>query len=808
MDVVKNLFHKSFFVVLLLVFLLLPGPLLANQPPPEKTYSTPKLADIIPIASTLSVRFVKLENNLKGALNIAKIEAKYALLTENLDDLSSRLQQLEKRDNRHPKNSLEFAHLRRTVQNKRLELEGLSRPLRGEIRRLDSWRQEWLAEKGRWDDWKASLLKGREIDQLKQTFVQVDHTINTALNLVRQRLEDTLTLQFNIFTALGKLDLLGVGSIADARQHSLDNHSPSILSAEFLSRCTRSDLWSAAWKGLRFIVNFEGYSVALHGWNFILIVLFFILVMGVVHKSRTALSKSESWKFIPERPISVSLFIVILCAILFSSYLPSRGALTTVYFVIGGITCARILGKVIKSAWQRQILYGVMITFVINAILFQVNFPQPLFRLYIFFVCLLALYFFFRWNKEVSAQNQSGFYLWLFRLGCGLVLVILLAEIFGKAGLSSYLFVSVVFSVTSIFPYMLLMYMIHGGLQWVFYSSPVWQIKLLRSDASYLVRKVSFLFFAPIVLFAVLPGLLSSWGVYDDISSATAGFLSLGFFIGTMWISVATILTSLMVFYIALLASHILPRVLLDEMVIGYKIQRGVQNSIGKLIRYSIVFIGLIFAFMALGFDFTKLTIIMGALGVGIGFGLQGIVNNFVSGLILLFERPLREGDTIELGEKSARIKKIGLRATIVETFDQADVIIPNADLINNQVINWTLANRQVRLSVPVGVAYGSDVPTVVELLLECAKQHDNVAKSPAPEVLFLSFGESSLDFELRAWIPDADLRLKVRSDLYHAIEKIFRESDIEIPFPQMDLHLRSSEEGGNVPTPEPEPEA
>ncbi|RLB76911.1 MAG: potassium transporter KefA [Deltaproteobacteria bacterium] len=233
--------------------------------------------------------------------------------------------------------------------------------------------------------------------------------------------------------------------------------------------------------------------------------------------------------------------------------------------------------------------------------------------------------------------------------------------------------------------------------------------------------------------------------------------------------------------------------------------QRGVQNSIGKLIRYSIVCVGFLFAFMALGFDFTKLTIIMGALGVGIGFGLQGIVNNFVSGLILLFERPLREGDTIELGEKSARIKKIGLRATVVETFDQADVIIPNADLINNQVTNWTLANRQVRLSVPVGVAYGSDVSLVVETLLACAKRHETVAKTPAPQVLFTNFGESSLDFELRVWIPDADTRLRVKSDLYHDIEQAFRETDIEIPFPQMDLHFRESGGGENVLSTEPE---
>ena len=167
-------------------------------------------------------------------------------------------------------------------------------------------------------------------------------------------------------------------------------------------------------------------------------------------------------------------------------------------------------------------------------------------------------------------------------------------------------------------------------------------------------------------------------------------------------------------------------------------------------------------------------------------------MNNFVSGIILLFERPVRVGDTIEIGGQWAEIKSIGLRATAVRTFDQADVIIPNADLVTNQVTNWTLSNRQVRLIIPVGVAYGSDIPLVVKTLAACARDHDRVTSTMSPQVLFLSFGESSLDFELRVWIKDVDFRLTVRSDLHQAIDRKFREANIEIAFPQRDLHVRS----------------
>jgi small-conductance mechanosensitive channel len=221
-------------------------------------------------------------------------------------------------------------------------------------------------------------------------------------------------------------------------------------------------------------------------------------------------------------------------------------------------------------------------------------------------------------------------------------------------------------------------------------------------------------------------------------------------------------------------------------------VEKGVRLAMGRLIHYVILTAGFIVALSTLGFHLTELTIMLSALGVGIGFGLQSVVNNFVCGLILLFERPVRVGDYIEFGGQWAEIKRIGLRATIVQTFDQADVIIPNGDLVSNQVTNWTLSSRQVRLIVPVGVAYGSDVPLVMETLLACAKEHPMVSEIPSPQVLFLNFGESSLDFDLRVWVPDADIRLKTGSELRQEIDRRFREANIEISFPQRDLHLRS----------------
>jgi small-conductance mechanosensitive channel len=212
----------------------------------------------------------------------------------------------------------------------------------------------------------------------------------------------------------------------------------------------------------------------------------------------------------------------------------------------------------------------------------------------------------------------------------------------------------------------------------------------------------------------------------------------------------------------------------------------------GHLIHYAILLMGFLLALATLGVNFTNITIIGGALGVGIGFGLQNIVNNFVSGLILLFERPVRVGDYIEVQNLRAEIKKIGLRATTVETFDRADIVIPNSDLVTNQVTNWTRTNRIMRLTIPVGVAYGSDVPLVMKILLECAQDNPSVMSSPKPQVLFVGFGDSSLNFELRVFLSDIDYRRIVHSEILQEIDREFRLNGVEIPFPQRDLHLRS----------------
>ena len=190
----------------------------------------------------------------------------------------------------------------------------------------------------------------------------------------------------------------------------------------------------------------------------------------------------------------------------------------------------------------------------------------------------------------------------------------------------------------------------------------------------------------------------------------------------------------------------------------------------------------------------SKLTLLLGALGVGIGFGLQNIFNNLVSGIILAFERPINEGDIIEVGSLLGTVKQIGIRASTILTVEGAEVIVPNGNLISNELINWTLSDQKRRVEIQIGVKYGTDPRQVIQILRDIADKHENVLNDPEPLCLFSAHGESSLDFRLLCWIPDADERLRLASDLTVEVNEALQRAGIEIPFPQRDLHVRSVE--------------
>ena len=289
---------------------------------------------------------------------------------------------------------------------------------------------------------------------------------------------------------------------------------------------------------------------------------------------------------------------------------------------------------------------------------------------------------------------------------------------------------------------------------------------------------------------------LRHFRVEDDVTSVLGAIFSAGLSVGELEISLGSVVVFVVSVVIVVYASRFVRYVLDEDVLPRIDLPRGVPYAISSTAFYAMMMLGLSAALAAAGIDLTRFTILAGALGVGIGFGLGNIVNNFVSGLILLFERPIKTGDTIEVGTLVGEVRKIGIRASTLRTWQGAEVIVPNASLISDQVINWTLSDRQRRLEIDVGVRYGTDPERVLELLLEVAKANDQILERPEPSALFLQFGDSSLDFRLRAWTAHFDTWTRIRSDLTVAVNRALAEAGIEIPFPQRDLHLRSVDEG------------
>jgi potassium efflux system protein len=232
--------------------------------------------------------------------------------------------------------------------------------------------------------------------------------------------------------------------------------------------------------------------------------------------------------------------------------------------------------------------------------------------------------------------------------------------------------------------------------------------------------------------------------------------------------------------------------VLRDDVLPQMQLPRGVGNSVSTLSYYALILVGLMFALAAAGFESGQFALVFGALGVGIGFGLQNIVNNFVSGLILMFERPIQPGDVVEVSGTSGKVREIGMRATTLTTFEGADVVVPNGTLLSEKLINWTLSDMNRRIDVEVGVAYGSDPRRVLALLGEVAAATPGIVAEPAPAVVFKGFGPSSLEFGIRAWTHDFGDWVAIRTEMTARVYEAFKREGIVIPFPQQDMNLRS----------------
>lgn len=369
------------------------------------------------------------------------------------------------------------------------------------------------------------------------------------------------------------------------------------------------------------------------------------------------------------------------------------------------------------------------------------------------------------------------------------VSIIFIVSLFGYAQLSAFIFNRLIYTVLIISALVLSRKLIseffHHMLFFKFWFKTFRVRRKVRLSIDFWINFILDPLFVLLGIFVIL----SVWGVSTDILLFSLKKIFTGFKVGGINISLIAIALGIVSFYISLTLFKLLRTKFFNQVLIKMKIEEGVRHSLSSVVSFLGFSLALIIGVSAMGVDLTNLAIIASALSVGIGFGLQNIINNFVSGIIILFERPFKVGDWVIYNGEEGKIKQINIRSTEIETFKRASIIIPNATLLSSAVTNLTHENNWSRQSLTISVAYGSDVDKVRDILLEIANNHKLVLKNPAPYIVFKDFGASSLDFDLRCYTDNLWDGWSIPSDLRFEIYKRFNEEGIEIPFQQIVVH-------------------
>jgi small-conductance mechanosensitive channel len=753
----------------------------------KKEQPPPGLAELVSRSSKLHERLNRLQEDVGTVFDLAAAREWYDGITLKLDTLSERIQAqkaIEKPTYQ------DLAELKAAIRARDKANNDRIGNTTEAIRKVERWRIEWLKEYQQWTRWQETLLTTVSITSVEDTFTRAQKTISEALDLIRKNLGPLLVAQqkleelhYRIYQFNVEVDRL----ILAVRGDVLQKQTPVMFSARFFSNLRRAMFlelpkqFRISWPDRDFFVE--------EAWVIFLQVIVALGIALGVRRRRPQLQEMPQWRFVAKRPYAAGFTFAIPILSVFYGPLPAVWQL--VLWAVAGISLSRLASGITADVWKRRSIYGLAAVVIVNQLLPVLGLPQTFGRLYVFGISLIG-FLFFLWRAVRTARDgSSGLFAWIMRLAALFLLVVFVAEVIGQTVFAMQVFNAVNRSVIFILFGWMLITLIRGGLELVVKSPVFEKIPLLRRNATVILRR-SMLVVQILIWTFIFSNILVDWGLFNLPSEAIQGFLALGFTVGEKKITIGLVFTAVAILYGSFIVSWAVQTVLMEEVLRRRQVELGVRMSMGRLVHYVLILVGFLIALSALGFDLQNITILGGALGIGIGFGLQTVVSNFVCGLILLFERPLKVGDVIDLGTQRGRVKKLGLRATVVQTFDQAEVVVPNTDLISNQVTNWTLADRKMRLTIPVGVAYGSDIGLVMKTLNEIAEENASVLKDPPPQVLFATLGASSLDFDFRVWLSDYGDRRRVQSELLVEIDRRFRELDIEIPFPQTDLHVRS----------------
>jgi len=787
------------------------SPIQKKVQPAQSKSGKQKIIDIIPYSARLVREFYDLQNKVGMEFDLVSVREKLEKVARDIDDLSIDIAFLEGTPHQNYNRLLYF----------NVELEEIDKSL-GKIDKslslyrhtLMEARENWLNEKEKIPMLEAQVKRLGSPEVERKALSNLKKTIHNALRLIDKKLKPILDVEEKLSTLRTRNHALVLEVqdwVRNYKGEILEKNTPSLISPVFFKQLNGM-LWKSAWKSLEEFTDQQSRHILKNIWLIIAIVIVTVILTILIYHSRRYVDMTSSWFIFTRHPLAAALFICLTFFAVAIRPLPPGWYPAFQFGVV--VTVMHLMKGLFVEKWKLRVVNHLAILILITSLIRMIIFPRSLLRVIVACIAIAGIFFCVWESCHKKETPGSPLIIFSLRLGTLILVATLIAEFIGYSGFSLYLLNSFLMTVFAILNILMLYLMVSGFSELILYKLP---FPFIRKNAAVILGRLK-----PILAFLFsgffFLSTLVIWKVATTRNEALQWLFSLGFETGSLNITLGVIFSAAVVLYGAFIVSWAIQNLLLQEVLPRRKMELGSQLSIARLVHYGIVFIGFLVMLKVLGFGLTNLTIIGGALGVGVGFGLQAIVNNFASGLILLFERPIKVGDAIQIDNDMAIVKRLGLRSTIVQTLDNAEIVVPNSELVTSKVTNWTLANRRIRVKVPVGVAYGSDIEKVRKLLLECAGENPKILKYPEPLALFLAFGDSSLNFELRVWIDEfMEGTGEVQSELNNAINEKFNAAGIEIPFPQTDLHLRSVDEeaaksllgeeeaGTSEPLPEPE---
>jgi small-conductance mechanosensitive channel len=669
---------------------------------------------------------------------------------------------------------------------------------------IQSSQDQLARNRKRWVLTSESISRGTAPETVTRRIRNTIYKNDSVFALLQNDIDFLLTQSDRLTSQQIRLDQFELELEDQERERAMNvlqrDMPPLWLSRNPADSLSRASFWE------NFSSNFRDDSnlmAAEYSGRMILVVCLFILLIAVVFwlKATVKASEIQEKKLILslylneifKKPLAVTLLLVLYLARLIMPEIPA--SYSAIIALLATYAVLRIALEILPMNYKK-FLIGFAISYVLLRLynlFYDQYLPGRLLLLASQSISIGFLIVFLMRRHRTQKMRRSLFNHMLSALSVLFLFFLFVAaagNVIGALSLSEYLSSGIIRSAFLV----LSTYVGFHVLAAVFYlfmsSNLLQQSHIIRAQFDYLFGRL-YAFLRLLFTLSWIFISLDNFNVRDPFFHGLGEFMNQPIEIGKASFSLMSIFLFLFVIWLSLFISRIIRHVLQEEVFTRIEIKRGLPGTIIMLLRIILVSIGFLLAAAAAGIKLDSLAIILGAFSVGIGFGLQNIFNNLVSGLILAFERPIKAGDIVEVNNLLGTVKQIGIRSSVVKTFDGAEVIVPNGELISNDLINWTLSDQFRRADIRVGVKYGTAPKKVTELLLEVAQGNPRVLNDPAPRAYFIDFGDSSLNFRLLAWI-DQDHRLEVESELRIEIDEKLKEAGIEIPFPQHDLHVRS----------------